>query len=48
MAPPEETGGEFKFPKDDYGSKDYADPSNNKFSVNVRYDVDTQGKTDKT
>lgn len=42
---PEDSGGEFKFAKDNYSNKNYNDASENKFSYNVRYDVDVEGKT---
>lgn len=44
MSQPQQSAGEFKFSKDDYENKSYTDPSSNKFSYNVRYDVDKQDK----
>lgn len=42
MLQPKESGGEFKFPKDDYENKDYKNLDRNKFSYNVRYDVNKE------
>lgn len=44
LLPPEETGGELTFFKENYAGKNYRDQSLNKFSVNMRYDVDNEGK----
>ena len=44
LLPPEETGGELTFFKENYAGKNYGNQSLNKFSVNMRYDVDNEGK----